>query len=140
MKTVNILSYSDVITNSSSEVFVIANSDVGKLPEGFEEFSYSFVEDNILDDDLHWVLGEVKGDLDIPEALAGWDRDDFLEKLREHKTDKEIIDFFKPLLEGILDHTVISICDENGFNIEKIDELYDFFNNHREIKVEHFRV
>lgn len=140
MKTVNILSYSDVITNSSSEVFVIANSDVGKLPEGFEEFSYSFVEDNIFDNDLYWLLNDIKDDLDLPDEIAGWNRSELLEKLRKYKTDKEIIDFFKPLLEGILDHTVIDICDESGFNVEKIDELYDFFNSHPEIKVEHFRV
>lgn len=134
---IKILSTSDVITNSSSEVFVIKSEDRNKFPKEVQEFCTDFTEDNIFD--LIWLLDSLQDIMHIPELFTIEGVND-LEDFREIYSDKEIFDSYKSQLGDVLNHSVIKILDEEEQNWPILHRLWDFINKHSEIEVKTDRI
>ena len=121
-----ILSISDVITNSSSEVFIIDKKDSNVIPKDLLEYSTEVNEDNfidlILNGDTYGNIYDVVNILGLP-SIFYWVDTEELSKLLEYHSKKEVVTFFKPLLNDILDKIIISFTDEDFFGYNCIEKL-----------------
>lgn len=133
-----ILSISDVITNSSSEVFIIDKSDLRKLPKSLQEYftiidKYNFIQE-IRESGVGYALDCV---VDLPNIFLDYNGD--LEHLRDIYKDEKIIEFFEPLLTDILNKAVVVISDEYDYGFEQIELLRDIIKQ-KQISVINDRV
>lgn len=134
-----ILSISDVITNSSSEVFIIDKKDSNVIPKDLLEYSTEVNEDNfidlILNGDTYGNIYDVVNILGLP-SIFYWVDTEELSKLLEYHSKKEVVTFFKPLLNDILDKIIISFTDEDSFGYNCIKKLIEALdkNNVKYIK------
>lgn len=117
-----ILSISDVITNSSSEVFIIDKADLEKLsPKVKKEFEV-IDKDNFLPKLLNFDLDNVVRAIGLPDIFDSYNLE-IIQKLNEFHTDKEIVDFLAPLLDGILDKAVFEAADDNSWEYSTIETV-----------------
>ena len=128
-----ILSVSDVITNSSSEVFVINKKDLEKLsPKIKKEFEIVTKKDfisKLLDFDLEGVI-EVLG---YSRLFDGYNHDVII-KLREVYSDEEISNFFYPIIKDIFDIAFFEEEDDYSYGYEQINLV---LNELKDKKVEY---
>ena len=120
-----ILSVSDVITNSSSEVFVIDKSLLPRLPKDIQDKFEVIDSSNFMEwfDDCR--LEDLSGVCNIPEFFTGYDSHENISTLRKIHTDEEILAFFEPLLKDILDKAVFEECDESPWGYNQIESVAD---------------
>lgn len=117
-----ILSVSDVITNSSSEVFIIDKADLEKLsPKVKKEFEVVSKE-NFLNKLLNFELDNVIEVIGLPDMFACYNFEG-IQKLREVHTDEEIVDFLAPLLNGILDKAIFEAADDDPWEYSTIETV-----------------
>ena len=120
-----IQSISDLITNSSSEVFLYNTSD--DLKRFFKEthtganvIHFDTIEDvkRMMDKDHEWECEGIFecGLIDTPSYWPS-----MLATLEDHKTYDEIFEFFKYAFEGLVGKTVVTI--DNNWSSEMTDSL-----------------
>ena len=118
-----ILSVSDVITNSSSEVFVIDKSLLPRLLKDIQDKFEVIDSSNFMEWFDDYRLEDLYGVCNIPEFFTGYDSHENISTLREIHTDEEILAFFEPLLKGILDKAVFEECDESTWGYNQIESV-----------------
>ena len=111
-KLVKIQSISDVITNSSSEVYLMATTE--KFKEAFKGFEKYFRAIFLTEEDIKKYLiekdiWEIESDLDYVDIidhnpLADFNLMDALENIG--KTKEEIVEFFFPVYKPLLGHAI----------------------------------
>ena len=111
-RLVKIQSISDVITNSSSEVYLIAATE--KFKEAFKGFENCFDAIFLTEEDIKkyliekdiWEIESDLGNIDIIDhnPLANYELMDTLEDIG--KTKEEIIDFFFPVYKPLLGYAI----------------------------------
>lgn len=120
-----IIGYSDVITNSSSEVFVIKGEDYEKLSDEIKEKFDLVTEDNLIKtllESADWDLGEEHHAfkeacvhmLDIPDFLCYWNyyNMDAWEELEKIHSRKEIYEFFRPAFKDCVNKAYALAMDD----------------------------
>lgn len=118
-----ILSISDVITNSSSEVFVIDKSLLPRLPKDIQDKFEVIDSSNFMEWFDDYKLEDLSGVCNIPEFFTGYGSHEDISILREIRTDEEILAFFEPLLKDILDKAVFKECDESTWGYNQIESV-----------------
>lgn len=111
-KLVKIQSISDIITNSSSEVYLMAVTE--KFKETFKGFENYFSAIFLTEEDIKKYLiekdiWEIESDLDYVDIinhnpLANFDLMDTLEDIG--KTKEEIVEFFFPIYKPLLGYAI----------------------------------
>ena len=133
-----ILSISNVITNSSSEVFIIETKELSKLSSEVKKNFEVINEQNLIEKLLNYDLDNIIITLGLPEFLTD---SDFIEGIRESRkihTDKEIIDVLYPMFKDIIDIAVFIQEDNYNYGVELINFVSEELNK-KEIEYTHGR-
>ena len=123
-----ILSISDVITNSSSEVFIIKKEDLNKLSPKIQKNFEIIDEQNVIEKLLNYNLEGAIIALRLPEFLLDYD---FVEKIQESQethTDKEIVDVLYPMLKDIINIAIFIQEDNYEYGTNLINSVCDELN------------
>ena len=138
-KVLIIQSVSDLITNSSSEVFLFENSDVLK---DFFEHNKFYGGTDVRFESIDQVKEYVKENnyLEALDTLTEWigsDWESVVSGLENYKTFDEIFDFYKFKFEGLVGKTMVVI--DNNYSSDLIDKLsyYEKENNTKFNLLEH---
>ena len=131
MGLVKILSISDVITNSSSEVYLMATTE--KFKEAFKGFENYFNAIFLTEEDIKKYLiekdiWEIESDLDNIDIidhnpLADFNLMDTLKSIG--KTKEEIVEFFFPIYKPLLGYAIWTQEDTYRW-----DPLINYIDNH----------
>jgi len=127
-----ILSVSDVITNSSSEVFIIDSKDLNKLPPECQKYFKTITKQNVFEKFLNYELRDVIDTLCLPSFLSDYD---FIEEISKLDNDKatSVLEIF---LKDLLDKAIFEEDDDSDSGYSRIclveDELLN--NNIEYIK------
>lgn len=122
-----ILSISDVITNSSSEVFIIDKKDSKFIPKELKEYCTEVTKENFINlvANGDYNMFDARTVTVIPKLFDIFNDSNDLEDLRKIHSDLEIVEFYAPLLKELLDKVVISLSDEDSFGYQSIQKLQD---------------
>lgn len=123
-----ILSISDVITNSSSEVFVIKKEDLNKLSPKIRKNFEIVDEQNVIEKLLNYDLDGAIIALGLPNFLFEYD---FVEGIRESletHADKEIVDILYPMLKHIINIAMFMQEDNYEYGADLINSVCDELN------------
>ena len=123
-----VLSISDVITNSSSEVFIIKKEDLNKLSPKIQKNFEIIDEQNVIEKLLNYNLEGAIIALRLPEFLLDYD---FVEKIQESQethTDKEIVDVLYPMLKDIINIAIFIQEDNYEYGTNLINSVCDELN------------
>jgi len=129
-----IQSVSDLITNSSSEVFLFETSD--SLKDFFKErkfFGGTATTFDTIEDVKKFVTNQYYNSeaLELTSAVkwTGCDWECLYSSLKEYKTPDEIFDFFKFKFEDLVGKTIVQI--DNNYSDELVTDLriYERANN-----------
>lgn len=118
-----ILSVSDVITNSSSEVFIIDNGDLNKLSPQYRKYFKTITKQNIFEKFSSYELRDAINTLCLPSFLSDYD---FIEEISKLDNDKatSILEIF---LKDLLDKAIFEEDDDSDSGYSRIclveDEL-----------------
>lgn len=127
-----ILSVSDVITNSSSEVFIIDSKDLNKLPPECQKYFKTITKQNVFEKFSNYELRDVIDTLCLPSFLSDYD---FIEEISKLDNDKatSVLEIF---LKDLLDKAIFEEDDDSDSGYSRIclveDELLN--NNIEYIK------
>jgi hypothetical protein len=127
-----ILSVSDVITNSSSEVFIIDSKDLNKLAPECQKYFKTITKQNVFEKFLNYELRDVIDTLCLPSFLSDYD---FIEEISKLDNDKatSVLEIF---LKDLLDKAIFEEDDDSNSGYSRIclveDELLN--NNIEYIK------
>ncbi len=127
-----ILSVSDVITNSSSEVFIIDSKDLNKLSSQCQKYFKTITKQNVLEKFSNYELRDVIDTLCLPSFLSDYD---FIEEISKLDNDKatSVLEIF---LKDLLDKAIFEEDDDSDSGYSRIclveDELLN--NNIEYIK------
>ena len=132
-KVLIVQSVSDLITNSSSEVFLFENSDA--LKDFFDNNEFYGGQD-VRFETIDQVKEFVKENnyLEALDTLTEWIGSDWecvVAGLENHKTFDEIFEFYKFKFEGLVGKTMVDI--DNNYSSELISKMlcYERENNTR---------
>jgi hypothetical protein len=137
MKKLSIQSISDLITNSSTEVFLFKIDD--SLKEFFNDPEYSHWKRSFdifeTFDDLkkflkenQWWDGyftEIDG---WPDSLTNFNFESFVQDMKGFRTEDEILDFFEPCFRDLIGKAVFAWETDCGDFGWKLDADIDAFN------------
>lgn len=117
-----VLSISDVITNSSSEVFIIDSKDLNKLHPHCQKYFETITKQNILEKFSSYELNDVI-DAFLPSFLNDYD---FIEEISKLDNDKAI-SVLEIFLKDLLDKAIFEDDDNSKSGYSRIclveDEL-----------------
>lgn len=116
-----ILSVSDVITNSSSEVFIIDSKDLNKLPPQCQKYFKIITKQNILEKFSSYELNDVIDSLCLPSFLSD---SYFIDGINQLDSDKatSVLEIF---LEELLDKAIFEEGDDSELGYSRICLVQD---------------
>lgn len=136
-KCLCIQSMSDIVTNSSSEVFLIENNEASD--EFFKEYRWYQSTFNTIEDVKKYVM-DADNDLEALEHLScvewlNFEWEYLIPTLKQHKTDDEIWEFFKFKFENLVGKSIV-VIDNNYIDDLLTDiRVFNMKDENKKVKV-----
>lgn len=136
-KCLCIQSISDIVTNSSSEVFLIESNEASD--EFFKEYRWYHSTFNTIEDVKKYVM-DTDNDLEALEHLScvewlDFDWEYLIPTLKQHKTDDEIWEFFKFKFENLVGKSIV-VMDNNYIDDLLTDiRVFNMKDENKKVKV-----